>query len=73
LYQYNSGGADNGLQKHKESFKDFEEALTFLHKLNMWLKNRQSTSEFAQNYCWDGYLERIDGLYKITEEQIGWI
>ena len=47
------------------------EANAFRDKLAGWLKNEESTSEFAHQYCWDGYLVSVDGVYEITEMKKG--
>lgn len=70
LYQYNGGGQiRNGLEKHKEKFKTIEDATKFHNSLQV-LKMSGNTSEFASNYIWGGYLDKIDGIYKITEEKL---
>lgn len=70
LYHYNSGDGRNGHYPHSESFGNVEEAKWFRDKLNLMLSTKESTREFASEYCWDGFLERIDGIYEITEKKL---
>jgi hypothetical protein len=70
LYHYNSGKGDNGNYAHKESFTNLTEANSFADKLKTWLKTDESTSKFASEYCWDGYLVSVDGIYEITEKKV---
>lgn len=70
LYHYNSGDGRNGNYPHAESFKTLEEATACYNKLREWLANKEDTHEFASLYCWDGFLERVDGIYEITEKKL---
>lgn len=70
LYHYNSGDGRNGNYSHRESFTNQSEATAFRDKLAGWLSNKESTSEFASEYCWGGYLEKVDGIYEITEKKL---
>lgn len=70
LYHYNSGDGRNGNYRHEEKFLDLAAANAFKDKLTGWLYNKESTSEFAGDYCWDGYLVRVNGVYEITEKKL---
>jgi len=70
LYHYNSGDGRNGNYKHAEKFKAQEEAVAFRDKLKQMLVTKESTSEFASQYCWDGYLVAVEGVFEITEKPL---
>lgn len=70
LYHYNSGDGRNGNYSHHNTFQNLTEANSFRDKLVRWLSNKESTSEFASEYCWDGYLVSVDGVYEITEKKL---
>lgn len=79
LYQYNSGASDNGFRKFKQYFPNLEEAQDFQKILFQWLEDleqnyapRQKYIDFIDAHIWDGYLEKVGGIYKetITIEKI---
>lgn len=70
LYHYNSGDGRNGRHGHHENFTNVTEALSFRDRLvNMLAEG--GTSEFARQYCWDGCLEAVDGVFEVTERKVG--
>ncbi len=69
LYQYNSGKADNGYKVFEEEFETGREAKTFYYTL-VNLEKNNTTSEFAERYCWSGFLHKILGLFKYVESEI---
>lgn len=70
LYHYNSGDGHNGYFTHEKKFNNYENAILFYNHLKWWILGKRETSDFAKNYCWDGFLSSINGLYKITTEKI---
>lgn len=70
LYHYNSGDGRNGSYAHDATFTNADEAFAFEQKLRDMLAKNKSTSEFAQQYCWDGYLTQVWGVYEIVERKI---
>jgi hypothetical protein len=67
-YQYNSGRADNGFYPVRKKFNDrpAAEAFAAIIKEQVKLKER----EFGSQFVWDGYVERFDGIFEITERRL---
>jgi hypothetical protein len=83
LYHYNSGNARNGFYMHEESFKELKEAQAFADIVKFHAIDRKNVedsdekekelraaNEFARRYCWDGYVQSYNGIYKVTEEKL---
>jgi hypothetical protein len=67
-YQYNSGRGDNGIKSVQKRFEDkpAAEAFAAIIKEQTVKKSR----EFGSQYVWDGYVERFDGIYEVTERRL---
>lgn len=82
IYQYNGGGQiKNGNILCKESFLDLKTACKLTEQIVIWITHPETRdisnfdqfknyNEFIDHYVWDGYLVKLDGLYKITEEKL---
>lgn len=83
-YQYDCGGrGSNGWHKVMKKFTDLENAKKFAAKIkNLSIGNLifdkeiqkriSRSSNFAKQYVYDGYVQKMVGLFKITEEKIEW-
>ena len=75
-HQYNSGKADNGYYPFSEEFPTLEEAQKFADKIKALSRknsegNRSDRSaDFATQYVWGGFVECLDGIYRVQEERI---
>lgn len=70
IYHYNNGDGRNGEYIHHKDFKTKVEALFFEKHLLDMLLNKESTRDFAKDFCWDGFLKSIIGIYSISETKI---
>lgn len=69
-YERNGGGnIKNGNIHFVETFTSYEAAEEFYDKLDQAKKNGD-TNRLWMHYVWDGFLESVDGIYKITEEKV---
>jgi len=73
-YQYNCGGQiRNGIVNCKRQFKDLDKAKEYLGNLkeNLRLKGySQWWTDESIYHIHDGYVDKIDGIYLITEEKL---
>lgn len=63
-YKYNDGSADNGYYTYRKNFNSLEEAKKYIPQIS-----------YKTGWLWEechinGYAERFDGIYKITEELV---
>lgn len=76
MYQYNGGGnIKNGYQLCSKRFNLLSEAQCLLNKITIFItkpesKESEAYKDFISSYVWDGYIHRLDGIYKITEEKL---
>ena len=68
IYHYNSGDGRNGNYEHCETFHELDQAKDHKRKLQKLLQDGDS-GEYCSQFCWDGHLVRVEGIWKITEEQ----
>ena len=66
-YKYNSGRADNGNYSLSYSFETIEEARELYLNMKSHLKDYEWLYE---NYCIDGYLIAVHGIYQITRVRV---
>ena len=72
LYHYNSGSADNGYFVHEHECDTIDEAREFAINVKRLLlkENSDESHQFAEQYCWSGFLDRYIGMYEVIEKEI---
>jgi hypothetical protein len=65
-YQRNTGRGDNGSKIFEKEFLDFRKAKDYADRVKKALVAK-NTNEMAHEFVHDGFIERLDGIYEITE------
>lgn len=69
-YRHNDGRANNGFVQCQKRVPTLEEARHVAKHLAAVAGINEQSRMHAQQYIHDGYIERIDGIWKITEEKV---